>query len=76
MTHYVDSMTEGVSTPDVVPEVPSAIFAYFHDPLIGCSGVPNFLSVALVMFQCGLAPVGIRLDSGDLAALSKFVEMH
>jgi len=35
------------------------------------SGVPNFLCVAIVLSNLGYTPHGIRLDSGDLAYLSK-----
>lgn len=35
------------------------------------SGVLNFLIVGFVLYELGYKPIGIRLDSGDLASLSK-----
>ncbi|MDP2436557.1 MAG: nicotinate phosphoribosyltransferase [archaeon] len=35
------------------------------------SGIPNFLAVASVLVALGYKPKGIRLDSGDLAYLSR-----
>ncbi|KAJ5078665.1 nicotinate phosphoribosyltransferase [Anaeramoeba ignava] len=40
-----------------------------YDTLL--SGVPNFLTVAYSLHKLGYKSVGIRLDSGDLAELSK-----
>eukprot|EP00283_Hemiselmis_rufescens_P007101 CAMPEP_0173429430 /NCGR_PEP_ID=MMETSP1357-20121228/8148_1 /TAXON_ID=77926 /ORGANISM="Hemiselmis rufescens, Strain PCC563" /LENGTH=550 /DNA_ID=CAMNT_0014393619 /DNA_START=32 /DNA_END=1684 /DNA_ORIENTATION=- len=39
-----------------------------YDTLV--SGIPNFIIVALAMYEIGYQPIGIRLDSGDLAYLS------
>lgn len=35
------------------------------------SGIPNFMSVALALNSIGYKPLGIRIDSGDLAYYSK-----
>ena len=35
------------------------------------SGLPNFLAVGAALYDLGYQPVGIRLDSGDLAYLSR-----
>lgn len=35
------------------------------------SGIPNFACVALALHELGFQPIGIRIDSGDLAYLSR-----
>ena len=40
------------------------------------SGVKNFLLVALALRKINIQPVGIRLDSGDLALISKYINLN
>jgi nicotinate phosphoribosyltransferase len=40
------------------------------------SGVKNFLLVALALRKINIQPVGIRLDSGDLALISKYIDCY
>ncbi|KAK7238683.1 nicotinate phosphoribosyltransferase [Aureococcus anophagefferens] len=35
------------------------------------TGLKNFVTVALALKECGFAPKGVRIDSGDLAYLSR-----
>ena len=40
------------------------------------SGVLNFCAVSLALFQLGYQPIGCRIDSGDLAYLSRTIYDH
>jgi nicotinate phosphoribosyltransferase len=43
---------------------------------VSASGIRNFLCVGLALQEVGYKPLGIRLDSGDLAYWSKFVRQQ
>ena len=38
------------------------------------SGLPNFICVAVAMYRAGYKALGIRIDSGDLAYLSRMIK--
>uniref|UniRef100_A0A6A7G1C9 Nicotinate phosphoribosyltransferase n=2 Tax=Hirondellea gigas TaxID=1518452 RepID=A0A6A7G1C9_9CRUS len=52
---------------------PSGLVALVDTYDVFKSGIVNFCGVALALHQLGYKPIGIRLDSGDLAYLSNTV---
>ena len=50
---------------------PHSFLALIDTYNVVASGLPNFLAVAVMLLRCGYQPLGIRLDSGDLAYLSQ-----
>ena len=46
---------------------PSAFLVLVDSYDVFNSGVPNFMAVALALMELGFHPVGVRIDSGDLA---------
>ncbi|MFA6227783.1 MAG: nicotinate phosphoribosyltransferase [Patescibacteria group bacterium] len=52
---------------------PDRFLALIDTYKVETSGLPNYLAVALALAECGYTPLGIRLDSGDLAYLSNVV---
>mmetsp|Transcript_794 Transcript_794/g.2137 ORF Transcript_794/g.2137 Transcript_794/m.2137 type:complete len:568 (+) Transcript_794:78-1781(+) len=50
---------------------PSSFLALVDTYDTMASGVPNFLACAVAMMELGYKPIGIRLDSGDLAYYSR-----
>ncbi|ESO85982.1 hypothetical protein LOTGIDRAFT_167477 [Lottia gigantea] len=73
LTSVIDFLAD-----QVIPGELAAFISYaqaFPDNLLSLidtydvfrSGLPNFCTVAMALFDCGYKAVGIRLDSGDLA---------
>jgi nicotinate phosphoribosyltransferase len=50
---------------------PAGLLALVDTYDILSSGVPNFLCVGWVLWELGYKPLGLRIDSGDLAYFSK-----
>lgn len=69
---FGDSTSEGelVSFIAFATAYPSSFSALVDTYNTLQSGVPNFMCVALVLSELGYSPLGVRLDSGDLAQLS------
>lgn len=50
---------------------PKGFLALIDTYSIFDSGIPNFLCVAMALWECGYKPIGIRIDSEDLAYVSR-----